>query len=429
MHPYQDKQLKRLEQAESNLINVWKHIDQIALKNQAKVLEAFQNEGIGLHHFHTSTGYGYNDLGREALEALFTKVFCGEAALVRQQFASGTHAITSCLRGILRPGDEIIFANDKPYDTMLAVFGINKTPPPGNLGEYGVTTRIAPLNDEGDLDIDKILSLVNEHTKIIAFQRSSGYSGHRSLSIARMEDAFRRLKTNVPSRVVFFVDNCYGEFVEEREPLEVGADIIAGSLIKNPGGGLAPSGGYVVGKKKLVDQVAAALFAPGIGGEVGATLTNPRPFFQGFFEAPTRVGEMIKSATLWAETFKAEGLKVSPAAEEPRTDIIQRVEFGTADRLQNFCRVLQQMSPVDSRLTPLADAMPGYDHPVIMAAGTFIAGSTSELSVDAPFIPPYYAFLQGGLILTHTKLTILHWLNLWENKEGNFINGQDSSIT
>jgi cystathionine beta-lyase family protein involved in aluminum resistance len=412
-----ERLLHKLEAAEANLEKVWKRIDQTALINQDKVLSAFQSENIGLHHFHTTTGYGYNDLGREALEALFAKVFCGEAALVRQQFASGTHAITTCLRGILRPGDEIIFANDKPYDTLQSVFGINQSPPPGHLGEYGITPRIAQLNQDGELDFDRILSLVNEHTRIIAFQRSSGYSGHQSLSIRTMEEAFRRLRSQIPSQVVFFVDNCYGEFVEEREPLEVGADIIAGSLIKNPGGGLAPSGGYVVGKKELVDRVAAALFAPGIGGEVGATLANPRPFFQGFFEAPTRVGEMLKSATLWAEIFKSQGLSVSPTAEEPRTDIIQRVELETADRLELFCRVLQKMSPVDSRLTPLADAMPGYDHPVIMAAGTFVAGSTSELSVDAPFIPPYYAFLQGGLILTHTKLTILHWLKLWENQE------------
>lgn len=204
MQPNQDKQLKRLVDAESNLTNVWKRIDHVALNNQAKVLKAFQDEGIGLHHFHTSTGYGYNDLGREALEALFAKVFCGESALVRQQIASGTHAITTCLRGILRPGDEIVFANDKPYDTLLSVFGINKNPPPGNLGDYGITTRIAPLNAEGDLDINKILELVNEHTKVIAFQRSSGYSGHRSLSIDRMEDAFLQLKQRVPSGIVFF---------------------------------------------------------------------------------------------------------------------------------------------------------------------------------------------------------------------------------
>lgn len=404
--------LQQLRAVEDDLVERWRVIDQLVLVNQHKVLQAFQAERIGLHHFQTSTGYGYNDLSREALEKLFARVFHGEAALVRQHFASGTHAITCCLRGILRPGDEIVFANDKPYDTLQAVFGINKNPPAGNLCEYGITARVIPLDNNGDLDLESIKSNINCRTRVIAFQRSSGYSGHRSLSIAEMEKAFSYLRSFITQDTVIFVDNCYGEFVEDREPIEIGADIIAGSLIKNPGGGMAPSGGYVVGRCDLVERTAAALFAPGIGGEVGATLINPRPFYQGFFEAPTRVGEMLKSATLWAAIFQSKRLTVSPLPDESRTDIIQRVEFGTADGLQNFCRTLQEMSPVDSHLRPIPDHMPGYDHPVIMAAGTFVSGSTSELSVDAPFVPPFNAFLQGGLTLTQTRLAILHWLEV-----------------
>lgn len=415
-----------LKAAEAELYPIWQDIDEIVLYNQEKVLSAFQSQRIGAHHFQQTTGYGYNDPGREALESLFAKVFGGEAALVRQQFASGTHAITCCLRGVLRPGDELIFGSGLPYDTLQSVLGINADPPVGHLGEYGITTKVIPLRDDGGIDLEAIVDAISSRTRMIAFQRSCGYAIRPSLSIKVLEETFRGLRKYLQDNTVIFVDNCYGEFVEEKEPLEVGADLIAGSLIKNPGGGLAPAGGYVVGKAEFVEMVAAALFAPGIGLEVGASLANPRPFFQGLFEAPARVGEMLKSVTLWAEIFRRQGFKVSPLPTEKRTDTIQRIEFLTPERLSTFCQILQASSPVDSHVTPIAAHMPGYDHPVIMAAGTFISGATSELSVDAPFIPPYRAYLQGGLTLAQTKIAVLHLLEKWRKKQENFDREQES---
>lgn len=418
--------LEELKAGETQLKEVWQSIDEVMLYNQAKVLSAFQNERIGTHHFQQSTGYGYNDLGREALDKLFARIFLGETALVRQQFASGTHAITCCLRGVLRPGDELIYASGEPYDTLQSVLGLNPNPPVGNLAEYGIKTRIIPLQDDGQVDLIALKKAVSSRTRMIAFQRSCGYAIRPSLSINTLKIIFRALREYIPEKAVIFVDNCYGEFVEKNEPLEIGADLIAGSLIKNPGGGLAPSGGYVVGKSDLVEEVAAALFAPGIGLEVGASLLNPRVFFQGLFEAPARVGEMLKSATLWAEVFQRHGFAISPLPTEERTDIIQRVEFLTPERLSDFCRILQTSSPVDSQAIPIAADMPGYDHPVIMAAGTFISGATSELSADAPFVPPYRAYLQGGLTLTQTKLAILQWLGSWRKEQENFVEVQES---
>lgn len=402
--------LAHLTRAEEGLSSIWRAIDERVLLNQSKVLEAFHRERIGNHHFNASTGYGYNDIGREALEKLFARIFKGEAALVRQQFASGTHAITCCLRGLTRPGDEILFATGEPYDTLQSVLGINAYPPAGHLLEYGISTKIVPLTDDEKIDIDTIFSNITDRTKIVAFQRSRGYSLHRSLSIDDLATVFERLRDVLPKEALIFVDNCYGEFVEDKEPLEVGAHVIAGSLIKNPGGGLAPSGGYVVGKKDLIEQVSAALFAPGIGMEVGASLHSLRPFYQGLFEAPSRVGEMLKSATLWAKVMSDCGFTVSPMPTEERTDVIQSIEFNDANLLQSFFNSIQGASPVDGHAMPVAAAMPGYDHPVIMAAGTFISGSTSELSADAPFVPPYRAYLQGGLSLAQTRLAILLWL-------------------
>lgn len=407
---YCEKHMDRLKQAEDRLYSHWQRIDARVLENQSKVLEAFHGERVGAHHFQSTTGYGYNDLGRETLERLFARIFKGEAALVRQQFASGTHAITCCLRGLTRPGDEILFATGEPYDTLQAVLGLNNLPPVGNLKEYGVTTKVIPLTSEDRIDIQAVRAGIHERTRIIAFQRSRGYSLHRSISITDLSIAFNALREALPPRALFFVDNCYGEFVELQEPLEVGAHLIAGSLIKNPGGGLAPSGGYVVGQGPLVELVAADLFAPGIGMEVGASLHNLRPFYQGLFEAPSRVGEMLKSASLWAEILSSFGFAVSPHAMEERTDVIQSVEFHDASRLQEFFNGIQGASPVDGHAMPVAAAMPGYDHPVIMAAGTFISGSTSEMSADAPFIPPFRAYIQGGLSMAQTRLAILYWL-------------------
>ena len=421
------KHIDIIESIEDSLALRFKDIDRIVLTNQEKVLQAFKDEGIGAHHFQTTTGYGYNDMGREALENLFARIFRTEAALVRQQFASGTHAITCCLRGVLRPGDEVVFASGMPYDTLQSVLGINENPPIGNLSEYKIKTHLVPLkSNNGLIDVEGVKKVISSKTKIISFQRSCGYSLNQSIQLNELERAFQEIKKCTSSSTVFFVDNCYGEFVNKYEPTDFGADLMAGSLIKNPGGGLAPSGGYVVGKAHLIEEVAAALFAPGIGREVGASLHNPRPFFQGLFEAPARVGEMIKASVLWAEIFRSQGLATFPEPYDERTDIIQRVEFLSPKRLNCFCRVIQGASPIDSKALPIAAEMPGYDHPVIMAAGTFISGSTSELSADAPFIPPYSAFLQGGLSLAQTRLAILHWLEEWEKEEENFGDGQES---
>ncbi|WP_187350972.1 methionine gamma-lyase family protein [Capillibacterium thermochitinicola] len=396
--------LALIKQAEESLAPVFARFEELALYNQEKVLAAFKAEKVGAHHFTTSTGYGYGDVGRETLERVFARAFGAEAALVRQQIVSGTHAINLGLSGLLRPGDELVFATGLPYATLRTVCGLEGNVP-GNLQEYGVKIKVIPLLPEGQIDQERLLGALTDRTRMVAFQRSCGYENRRSFMIKQLAPVFAALR-QLPKAPIIFVDNCYGEFVEKEEPLAVGADLIAGSLIKNPGGGWVPSGGYLAGKKELIDLVAARLYAPGLGGEVGPSLMNLRLFFQGLFDAPHRVYEMLKAAALFAWVFAELGFTVAPTATEPRTDVIQRIDFGTPERLLAVCRSIQAISPVDSYLTPEPAAMPGYQDRVVMAAGTFINGSTSELTADAPFRPPYSLYFQGSLSYLHAKIAL-----------------------
>jgi cystathionine beta-lyase family protein involved in aluminum resistance len=397
--------LELLDQIELELESIFKKISHIALMNQKLMLEAFQTERIGTHHFQTTTGYGYNDSGRDALERVFARVFKAESALVRQQLVSGTHAIACAILGNLTPKDELLIATGFPYETMMGVLGIEADTLETISTTTGFKVKVVPLLDDGSINLAALTTAVNQQTKMVLFQRSCGYSQRPSLNLDRLQIAFETLKHLKPE-VTIFVDNCYGEFVEEKEPLEVGADLIAGSLIKNPGGCLIPSGGYIVGRKFLVEKAAERLYIPRIGGAIGPSLLNPQLFFQGFFEAPHRVGEMVKGAVLAAKLFKNAGLKVAPLPDELRTDIIQKIFFQSPQELIEFCQAVQKNSPVESDVLPIPAEMPGYVHHVIMGGGTFISGATSEFSADAPIAPPYTAFLQGGLSYTQIKLSL-----------------------
>jgi cystathionine beta-lyase family protein involved in aluminum resistance len=400
-----DKLIQRIDHIEEELAPEFKSISRIALANQDKVLQAFQTERIGTHHFQTSTGYGYNDMGREALEKVFSRVFKAESSLVRQQLVSGTHAIACAILGNLSYSDELLIGSGFPYETLLGVLGVKPEVLDSISETAGFRVRVIPLLEDGRIDLSELTAAIGAQTKMIAFQRSCGYSDRPSISIKELQQAFTAVKQVKPDLVVF-VDNCYGEFVEEKEPLEVGADLIAGSLIKNPGGCLIPSGGYLSGKSDLVEKGAERLFAPKIGGAIGPSLISPQIFFQGFFEAPHRVGEMVKGAALASCLFEFAGYKVSPLPKEPRTDIIQKIFFNSAEELIAFCQAVQKNSPVESHVRLKPARLPGYLHQVIMGGGTFITGSTSEFSADAPIIPPYIAFLQGGLSYTQIKLSL-----------------------
>ncbi|HOJ78770.1 MAG TPA: methionine gamma-lyase family protein [Bacillota bacterium] len=394
-----------IKEAEIALQKQFEAVAEVALFNQAKMLTAFQSERIGTHHFTTSTGYGYNDLGREALERVFARVFKAEAALVRQQLVSGTHAIACAILGNLKHDDELIIASGEPYETLLGVLGIKSGIEEMDSETAGFRVKVVPLLEDGTLDIESILAKITNKTKLIAFQRSCGYAERPSLTINQLEAAFVKIKQTTQAAAIF-VDNCYGEFVEPKEPIEVGADLIAGSLIKNPGGCLIPSGGYIAGRNDLVHKAAERLYAPKIGGEIGPSLMNLQIFFQGFFEAPHRVGEMLKGAILAAKLFDSLGFKTNPHLSDVRTDIIQKIYLNSAEQLINFCRAIQRHSPVESHVVPEPSLLPGYVHPVIMGGGTFISGSTSEFSADAPVSPPYVVFLQGGISYTQVKLSL-----------------------
>jgi len=389
--------LKRLEER-------FRTIDQIAEYNQAKVLHAMQEHMIGAQHFAATTGYGYNDDGREKLEKVYATVFGTEAALVRPQITCGTHALAVALGANVRPGDEILSPVGAPYDTLQEVIGIR--PSPCSLAEYGVTYAQADLKADGTFDYDAIRAAINERTKLITIQRSKGYATRPSFSVEQIGQLIAFCKSVKPD-VVCMVDNCYGEFVDVIEPSNVGADMIVGSLIKNPGGGLAPIGGYIAGTQECVDRCAYRLSAPGLGQEVGANLGILPSFYQGFFLAPTVTAGALKGAIFAANLYGELGYKCIPTAAEPRNDIIQAVELGSEAAMCAFCRGIQAAAPVDSYATPEPWDMPGYDSKVIMAAGAFIQGSSIELSADGPIREPYAVYFQGGLTWQHAKLGIL----------------------
>ena len=379
-------------------------IDEVAEYNQLKVIKAMQDARVSAECFNSSTGYGYNDMGRDTLEVVYANAFHTEAALVRPQITCGTHALALALSANLRPGDELLSVSGKPYDTLEEVIGIR--PSCGSLAEYGVTYAQVDLLEDGNFDFEGIRAAIKPNTKLVEIQRSKGYQTRPTLSVAQIGEAIAFIK-NINPEIICMVDNCYGEFVEKIEPSDVGADMIVGSLIKNPGGGLAPIGGYIAGTEKCIEQCAYRLTSPGLGKEVGASLGVMQSFYQGFFLAPTVTAAALKGAVFAANVYEALGFKVVPNGTEDRHDIIQAVEFGFPEGVISFCEGIQAAAPVDSYVTPEPWAMPGYDSDVIMAAGAFVQGSSIELSADGPIKPPYAVYFQGGLTWPHAKLGIM----------------------
>ena len=379
-------------------------IDETAEYNQLKVIKAMQDNRVSDIHFAATTGYGYNDLGRDTLEDVYASVFHTESALVRPNLISGTHALHVALSGNLRPGDELLSPVGKPYDTLEEVIGIRESA--GSLKEYGVIYRQVDLLPDGSFEFDGIAAAVGEKTKLVTIQRSKGYATRPTLSVERIGQLIAFIKERKPD-VICMVDNCYGEFVERMEPADVGADMMVGSLIKNPGGGLAPIGGYIAGRKDCIDRASYRLTAPGLGREVGASLGLNQSFYQGLFLAPTVVAGALKGAVFAANVYEKLGFSVVPNSTEPRHDIIQAVTLGKPEGVIAFCQGIQAAAPVDSFVTPEPWAMPGYDAPVIMAAGAFVQGASIELSADGPIKPPYAVYFQGGLTWYHAKLGIL----------------------
>lgn len=379
-------------------------IDKVAEYNQLKVVHAMQKCRASEACLYASSGYGYNDVGRDTLEEIYAETFHAEAALVRPQIACGTHALAVALAGNLRPGDELLSPVGKPYDTLEEVIGIR--PSRGSLAEYGVTYRQVDLLDDGEFDYVNIKKAINEKTRLVTIQRSKGYQTRPTLSVARIGELIAFIKELKPD-VICMVDNCYGEFVETIEPTDVGADLIVGSLIKNPGGGLAPIGGYIAGKTEYVENAAFRLTSPGLGKEVGATLGVNQPFYQGFFLAPTVTASALKGAVFAANVYERLGFSVVPNSTESRHDIIQAVTLESAERVIAFCKGIQAAAPIDSYVDPEPWAMPGYDSDVIMAAGAFVQGSSIELSADGPIKSPYAVYFQGGLTWEHAKFGIM----------------------
>jgi cystathionine beta-lyase family protein involved in aluminum resistance len=389
-----EKQIKEVHQEIDNRIDV----------NQYRVLKSFQNHKVSDSHFIPSTGYGYDDIGRETLENIYAEVFGGEAGLVRPQIISGTHAISIALFGVLRPGDELLYITGKPYDTLEEIVGIRGTGV-GSLREFGISYESVALTNKGSVDFNEVVKQIKPNTKMIGIQRSKGYATRPSFTIEEVKEMIQFVK-EIKSDVVVFVDNCYGEFVEELEPCHVGADLIAGSLIKNPGGGIAKTGGYIVGKKQWVEACSYRMTSPGIGAEAGASLYSLQEMYQGFFLAPHVVGQALKGAVFTAAILEKLGMNSEPKWNTKRTDLIQSVQFDDRDKMVAFCQAIQFSSPINSHVTPYPSYMPGYEDDVIMAAGTFIQGASIELTADGPTRAPYVAYVQGGLTYSHVKMAI-----------------------
>lgn len=394
------------EEAEKEIHEMFRRIDAVAERNTRKVMAAFQDNRVSDSCFAGTTGYGYDDLGRETLDKIYAQVFGAEAALVRINFVNGTHALTAAMFATVKPGDTILAATGMPYDTLRSAIGISGRCH-GSLKFYGIDYAQVDLRADGTPDIEGIKAAVSDKkVTAVMIQRSRGYEDRPALTVEQIGEICAAVKSVDPSAVIM-VDNCYGEFTDVIEPTDVGADLIAGSLIKNPGGGIAPTGGYIAGRKELVDRAAMRLTTPGIGGECGSTLGNNRLLYQGLFMAPHTVAQALKTAVFCAAMMKRLGIGSSPAADEKRSDIIQMIRLGSAENMRRFCLGIQAGAPVDSYVTPEPWAMPGYDCPVIMAAGAFIQGSSIELSADGPVRPPYIAYMQGGLTYESGKLGIM----------------------
>jgi cystathionine beta-lyase family protein involved in aluminum resistance len=406
---------KSAEKVMEQISDIHKVIDETAQYNQLKVLKSFQKNNVGDHHFHPSTGYGYDDSGRDTLESVYADVFMAESALVRPQIISGTHAIALSLFGILRPGDELLYITGKPYDTLEEIVGIRGTGE-GSLKEFNITYQHVDLTKTGVIDYERVRQAIHQNTKMIGIQRSKGYADRPSFTVSEIEEMIAFVKS-IKEDVIVFVDNCYGEFVEQSEPIEAGADLIAGSLIKNPGGGLAKTGGYIAGKEKLVNKIAYRLTSPGIGREAGASLYSLQEMYQGFFLAPHVTAQALKGAVFTAAFLEEMGIETRPKWNAERTDLIQSVIFGDRNRMITFCQAIQKALPVNSYALPYPDYMPGYADDVIMAAGTFIQGSSIELTADGPIRPPFIAFVQGGLTFEHVKIAVLSAIDELITKE------------
>ncbi|MEM6613968.1 MAG: methionine gamma-lyase family protein [Cyanobacteria bacterium P01_C01_bin.72] len=393
-----------LLEAEKALIPIFSKIDAQVKQNLQKVLGAYQENRVGVQHFSSVSGYGHDDLGRETLDQVFAQIMQAESAIVRVQFVSGTHAIACCLYGVLRPGDEMLAVAGKPYDTLEEVIGL-RGQNQGSLKDLNIGYRQLDLTEAGTIDWQGLSTAVTKNTRLVLIQRSCGYSWRPSLSIAEIQRIVESVKQQ-NSHAVCFVDNCYGEFVSDLEPTAVGVDLIAGSLIKNPGGTIVTAGGYIAGKAELVEMAACRLTSPGIGSSSGATFEQNRLMFQGLFLAPQMVGEAVKGSHLISYVFDQLGYAVNPLPFDPRRDIIQAVQLGSAEKLIAFCKAIQQHSPIDSYVEPVPGAMPGYASQLVMAGGTFIDGSTSEFSADGPLREPYIAFCQGGTHWTHIAIAL-----------------------
>ncbi|GKV55507.1 hypothetical protein NCCP2222_14540 [Sporosarcina sp. NCCP-2222] len=397
--------LQRAEEVESMIAPYVKEVEQNAFTNQKKVLAAFRANAVSDFHLTGSTGYGYDDTGRDVLERVYADVFGAEACLVRNQIISGTHAISISLFGVLRPGDELLYITGKPYDTLDSIVS-GKGKDTGSLEDFGITYKHVDLKSDGTLDFDEIAKQIGPKTKMIGIQRSKGYSNRPSYRIDEIETMISFVKS-INSELVVFVDNCYGEFVETKEPTEIGADLMAGSLIKNPGGGLARTGGYIAGRADLIEKCAYRMTSPGLGAEAGASLDTLLEMYQGFFLAPHVVSQAVKGALFTSAFLESYGFDTTPHYEVKRTDLIQSVNFKTADQMIAFCKTIQENSPINSHYSPEPSYMPGYADDVIMAAGTFIQGSSIELTADGPIRPPYTAYVQGGLTYEHVKAAII----------------------
>lgn len=404
---------KAVATAEEALLRQLPALQEKASKNHAKVLKAFQDERVSTYHLQGTTGYGLGDSGREVLDRVVARILGTEAALVRGQFVSGTHAIAAALFGVLRPGDHIISVSGTPYDTLEEVIGLRGNGQ-GSLMDFGISYESIPLNSQGEIQYSLLSEKITAKTRLLMVQRSRGYAWRNSLMISQLKELADYVKACYP-HLIIFVDNCYGELVEIQEPGDIGVDLLAGSLIKNLGGSLAPTGGYVAGRSDLVKLTAQRLTAPGIGEHMGATLEWQRPFYQGLFMSPLTVSEAIKGAVFSAAFWKALGFEVNPEPEDLRTDLIQAVKLGSREKMIAFCQGIQKGSPLDSHVTPIPSGMPGYEDEIIMAGGTFILGSTSEFSADGPLRDPYIVYQQGGISHTYVQIgNILAALSLWQ---------------
>ncbi len=393
-----------IAQAETKLLPTFAEIDQQVKNHLSKILQAFRDHRVGVHHFASVSGYGHDDMGRDVLDQVFAQIMGAESSAVRVQFVSGTHAIASCLYGILRPNDEMLAVAGHPYDTLEEVIGV-RGEGQGSLQEFGIKYRELDLTETGEIDWQGLETAIKPETKLVLIQRSCGYAWRQSLSIEDIAKIVKLVKQQNPDTVCF-VDNCYGEFIAEVEPTAIGVDLMASSLIKNPGGTIVTAGGYVAGKADLVEKACCRLTAPGIGSSGGATFEQNRLLFQGLFLAPQMVAEAVKSSHLIAYIFSELGYEVNPLPFIPRKDTIQGVKLGSAEKLISFCRIIQKYSPIGSYLDPVPAPMPGYESNLVMAGGTFIDGSTSEFSADGPLREPYIVFCQGGTHWTHTAIAL-----------------------